>query len=79
MHPTLTTYKWTHELAEVFRRFETKMGQLVRDWRFWVFVGLAILYISLLVMAIVWGRSESTIIPRPIEPIYPYGPLYPPY
>ncbi|MDD5457936.1 MAG: hypothetical protein PHF37_00870 [Phycisphaerae bacterium] len=79
MHPTLTLHNWTHHLAEVFQRFETKMGQLVRDWRFWFFVGLAVLYISLLVMAILWGRNTPPEGARPVEPIYLYGPMYPGY
>ena len=77
MHPTVTLHNWTHHLAEDLNRFERKMGELIRDWRFWLFVGLAALYISLLVAAIVWGRSDTSVTPGPIAPIYPFGPMYP--
>ena len=71
MHPLNTMKHWSHHLHDDMLRFEHVLSTQCHNHRFWIGVGIAVLFISLMTLLFVWAwRTPGTI--DGFEYMYPY-------
>ncbi len=72
MHPAMTIKIWIHHLHDDVLRFEHALGELLRSRHFWMGAFVALLFVGLMMILLLWAmRSQPGTIDG-FDYMYPY-------